>query len=71
MVAAGNGHHAFVEKLLQEGSGVDIQNQFGLTALRCATSAGHIKCFALLIGAKAGVNLRMIREDIDIADTKH
>jgi ankyrin repeat protein len=44
------------KRLIQNGANVNVENEYGRTALWCAASLGHVECATALLDAKAEVD---------------
>ena len=57
MVAALRGHDKIIEKFIQAGAHVNLQDDKGRTALTLTTARGHHKCVKIMMKAGADVNI--------------
>ena len=63
--AAGQGHQAVMQALIEAGANLDSQAQNGHTPLHCAAGAGHVACVEEL--ASAGCDLDVQNQNSNTA----
>ena len=56
--ASQDGHREVVEKLLEKGAGIDVQNKYGQTALMMASGMGHGEVVEKLLDKGASIDLQ-------------